>query len=67
MQQTLKVDPLAHSPDGAAQQLGISTRAVYDKIASGELSSYKDGKRRLIPTAELQRYVDRKIAEAAKA
>ena len=57
--------PLALSPDLAAQRLSISTRKVYDHIATGELKSFKDGKRRLIPETELQRFVDRKMAEAA--
>lgn len=59
------VEALAHSPDRAALRLGISTRAVYTHIATGELRSFKDGKRRLIPDAELQRFVDRKMAQAA--
>jgi len=59
------VEPLAHSPDRAARRLGISTRAVYLHIASGELRSFKDGKRRLIPDTELQAYVRRKMAKAA--
>lgn len=58
------VEPLAHSPDRAAKRLGISTRAVYTYIATGELRSFKDGKRRLIPDSECQRYVQRKMAEA---
>lgn len=62
--ETAKIEPLAHSPDRAAQRLGISTRAVYTHIATGELRSFKDGKRRLIPETELQRYVQRKMAEA---
>lgn len=62
---TARIEPLAHSPDRAAQRLGISTRAVYAHIASGELRSFKDGKRRLIPDTELQRFVQRKLAEAA--
>ncbi len=62
-----KLEPLAHSPDRAAQRLGISTRAVYAHIASGELRSFKDGKRRLIPDAELQRFVTRKMAQAVTA
>lgn len=65
MESTSKFDPLAHSPDRAAQRLGISTRAVYLHIASGELRSFKDGKRRLIPDTELQRFVLRKMAAAA--
>jgi excisionase family DNA binding protein len=62
--ETSKIEPLAHSPDRAAQRLGISTRAVYTHIATGELRSFKDGKRRLIPDAELQRFVQRKMAQA---
>jgi excisionase family DNA binding protein len=58
-------DPLAHSPDSAAYRLGISTRAVYTLIATGELKSFKLGKRRLIPDAECKRIVDRKMTEAA--
>lgn len=61
------IEPLAHSPDRAAQRLGISTRAIYSHIATGEIRSFKDGKRRLIPDTELQRYVQRKMAEAVAA
>lgn len=61
------LDPLAHSPERAALRLGISTRAVYGLISKGELRSYKDGKRRLIPESELQQRVARKLAEAVTA
>jgi excisionase family DNA binding protein len=64
--ETSKIEPLAHSPDRAAQRLGISTRAVYAHLATGALRSFKDGKRRLIPDSELQSYVQRKLAEAAR-
>jgi len=60
-------EPLAHSPDRAAQRLGISTRAIYTHIATGELRSFKDGKRRLIPETELRSFVTRKMAAAAAA
>jgi excisionase family DNA binding protein len=62
-----KFSPLAHSPESAADRLGISLRAVYLLIAKGELLSYKDGKRRLIPDTELQRRVETLMAQAAKA
>ena len=61
---TSKIEPLAHSPDRAAQRLGVSVRAVYLHISTGELRSFKDGKRRLIPDTELQRFVTRKMAAA---
>lgn len=60
------LDPLAHSPGSAAQRLGLPIRAVYTLIANGDLRSYKDGKRRLIPDTECQRHVQRKLAQAAK-
>jgi excisionase family DNA binding protein len=59
--------PLALSPDSAAQRIGISTRAVYAAIASGELRSFKIGKRRLISDTELQSLVQRKMAQAVAA
>ena len=60
-----RIEPLAHSPDGAAQRLGISTRSVYVLIAAGQLRSLKVGKRRLITDTELQGFLSRKMAEAA--
>ncbi|WP_298829382.1 excisionase family DNA-binding protein [uncultured Piscinibacter sp.] len=59
------IEPLNHSPERAGVRLGVSTRKVYEAIASGELRSFKLGKRRLIPDTELQRFVQRKLAEAA--
>lgn len=60
------LEPLAHSPESAAQRLSIPVRSVYTLISTGELRSYKDGKRRLIPDTECQRHVQRKMAEADK-
>jgi len=59
--------PLTHSPDGAAMRLQISTRAIYDLIAKGEIRSFKTGKRRLIPDTELQQFVQRKMTQAVAA
>ncbi len=67
MKDTTQLQPLAHSPDSAAQRIGISTRAIYLHIATGELRSYKDGKRRLIPETECENYVLRKFAQAVAA
>ena len=61
------IEPLAHSPDRAAQRINVSTRSIYTLIASGELRSFKIGKRRLIAETELQRLVDRKASEAVAA
>lgn len=64
MKDTNQLQPLAHSPDSAAQRIGISTRAIYTAIATGELRSFKIGKRRLITEVELQGLVQRKMAQA---
>ena len=56
------VEPLSHSPARAGQRLGVSARQVYVLIASGELRSYKDGRRRLITDSECQRHVARRQA-----
>lgn len=61
-----KVEPLSHSPKRAAQRIGISERAVYTLIATGELRSFKIGKRRLITDAECQRLTARAMAEAQR-
>jgi excisionase family DNA binding protein len=65
--ESTQTEPLAHSPEGAAKRLGISTRAVYTAIAQGELRSFKIGKRRLIPDTECQRLVQQKMAKALAA
>jgi len=64
VKETNQLEPLAHSPDRAAQRIGISTRAVYTAIAAGEIRSFKIGKRRLITEQELQGFVQRKMALA---
>lgn len=58
------IEPMTVSPDVAAARLGISLRGVYVHIASGEIRSFKDGKRRCIPVGELQRFIDRRMAES---
>lgn len=67
MNDTPNLDPLAHSPDSAAKRIGTNTRAIYNLLASGELRSFKLGKRRLIPDAELQSFIERRMAEGAAA
>jgi excisionase family DNA binding protein len=59
--------PLVHSPNSAALRLGKATRSIYELIATGEIRSYKDGKRRMIPDTELQNYVQRKMAQTRAA
>lgn len=67
MKDTNQLQPLAHSPDRAAQRIGVSTRAIYSAIAAGEIQSFKIGKRRLITESELQNLLQRKLSQAVAA
>lgn len=49
--------PLLVSVEKAAEMLSISRKQVYREMASGKIKSVLIGKRRLIPTEELERYV----------
>ena len=62
MQMKPDVEALAFSPDRAAMRIGESVRSVYNLLSTGQLKSYKAGKRRLIPDTELQAYVKRRLA-----
>ena len=44
-----------YSPTEAAVATGLSLSTVNRKLAAGELKSVKVGRRRVIPTAELER------------
>jgi excisionase family DNA binding protein len=48
------VEPIAVSPAEAARLAGIGRTTIYAAIGSGELSSLKLGKRRLIVVATLR-------------
>jgi excisionase family DNA binding protein len=52
---------LALSPDEAAASLGVS-RDYFDDHIVGELRIIRRGRRKLIPTRELERWLDREAA-----
>ena len=58
---------LVVSPGRAWHMLGIGNTHGYQLLATGELDSYLDGRRRLITVASIKRYVERKIASASAA
>jgi excisionase family DNA binding protein len=41
----------------AARILRMSRASLYERIRDGEIKAQKDGRRRYITTAELQRYI----------
>jgi excisionase family DNA binding protein len=48
---------LAHSPDEAAELLGISRELVHDLLRTGQLRSVKAGRRRLIAKRPLEAFL----------
>ena len=49
----------------AAEVLRISRQSLYVVLNNGELKSIKVGKRRLVPVAELERFVSAKLTGGA--
>ncbi|RVX46038.1 excisionase family DNA binding protein [Nonomuraea polychroma] len=56
---------LALSVEEAAAQLRVSRWTLYKFIRSGQLKSFKAGRRRLIPASALNDLVDLLMEEAA--
>jgi excisionase family DNA binding protein len=48
---------LAHSPDEAAERLGISREFFHDLLCTGQLGSVKAGRRRLIAKHHLEAFL----------
>jgi hypothetical protein len=60
------VKPLVVKPRGAKQMYGgISNEKLYDKIKTGAVDSYLDGRSRLITVASIEADVARGVAAAA--
>jgi excisionase family DNA binding protein len=61
-------DRLLYSVDEAADLLGIGRTFMFRLIATGEIDSLKIGRRRMIPSEALERYIERlRSASAAVA
>jgi excisionase family DNA binding protein len=59
------VPPVVYRVEEAAEALRISRDAVYELIRSGQLRSFKVGRRRLVPIAGLTEYVESMSGDAA--
>jgi excisionase family DNA binding protein len=57
--------PLAVSPQGACDLLGLSVSGVYQVMRSGELPSYRCGRSRRIPMTAVHAFIARRLAEHA--
>jgi excisionase family DNA binding protein len=52
--------------DEAAERLSMSRTRLYGLLGRHIIFSIKEGRARLVPVAELERYVARRVAEAAE-
>lgn len=50
-------EPLTVPPAEGARRLGVSRATFYELLRAGELRSFKVGARRLVPVAEIDRYI----------
>ena len=57
------LEPLAVSVKEAASLLGVGRSTVFELIREQRLASIKVGKRRLIPTEELEAFIHRAMGE----
>lgn len=55
---------MAFSVEQGAEQIGITRTAFYGLIRTGEIKTFKVGRRRLVTRTELQRFVQAKVQEA---
>lgn len=58
-----QLKPISISPDEAGKLVGVTRNAIYDAINSGELNSFKNGRRRLIRTIDLENWVNKQAED----
>ena len=59
-------DRITYGIEDAYHQLGVSRSTLYQLIQSGELSSIKVGKRRLVSRHALEQFIARKEREQGR-
>lgn len=55
-----QIKPISISPKQAGELVGVTRNAIYDAINSGELNSFKNGRRRLIRFIDLESWINKK-------
>lgn len=63
LQATTAAAPLALRRKEAARMLGVSLTTIDRAISRGDLVAKKYGKRTLVPTVEIERYLERMMVK----
>lgn len=58
-----RVQKINYSVKEAAEASGLGRSTIFELIRSGELASFKEGRRRLIPAEAIRAHSARRIAE----
>lgn len=61
------IAPLFVSITEAARIIGLGRSKTWELVASGDIFSVREGKRRLVPTSALNDWAAKKMAEAGAA
>lgn len=56
---------LSYTLDQAIEATGLNRSAIYRAIATGDISTFKVGKRRMVSVRALQEFIEKKEREAA--
>jgi excisionase family DNA binding protein len=60
------LEPVAISVHRVAFLLGVSTRKAWTLVGTGELPSFRVGRRRLVRFADVQRFAAERVGEKAE-
>jgi excisionase family DNA binding protein len=58
-----EADVLVVSIEQMARILGVGLSTGKAMVARGDVGSFKEGRRRLVPMAEVRRYIERRMQE----
>lgn len=61
-----KSEPAALSMAAVSSRLGLGLSNIKNRVASGEIRSFKVGRRVLIPFEEIDAFISRRMAESGR-
>jgi excisionase family DNA binding protein len=66
MNQNSSLDPISVGVDDAARLIGVARSMFYEMIASGEIDTFKLGRRRLVRVKTLEAFIKRRAQENSR-